>query len=213
MRTNPFYDAWTFLTGATDFPDSVGAWKYVLLALYWALLIGSCVVAARNWRTDPGQRDHVHVVTWICRVLIGTMWFQGSLWKLPLPVSGGFEFWTQELGKYAAFAWHRDLVAAVFLPNLAIINPLVFLTEISFATSLMLGVGVRFFATIAVLFSLHLWLGLYHHPNEWPWEYIFIAVIHALFVAYAAGRSLGLDALLRRGQYHGRLAKIFAIAT
>jgi hypothetical protein len=33
------------------------------------------------------------------RVMIGAMWFQGSLWKLPLPVSGGFEGWTKAIGE------------------------------------------------------------------------------------------------------------------
>jgi uncharacterized membrane protein YphA (DoxX/SURF4 family) len=213
MRTDPLHDAWLFLIGAADYPEEIGALKYVLVALYWALLVGSCVIATINWRSDPSQRDQAHIITWICRVLIGTMWFQGCLWKLPLPVSGGFEYWTQQLEKYAAFAPHRWLVAHVFLPNLAVINPLVFLAEISFAISLMLGIGVRFFATLALLFALHLWLGLYLHPGEWPWEYVFIAVINALFVAYAAGRSLGADALLRKQFYHGALANIIATAT
>jgi len=212
MRTNPLYDAWHFLIGATDYPAEIGALKYVLVALYWALLLGSCAIAVINWRSDPRQRDETHVATWICRVLIGTMWFQGCLWKLPLPVSGGFLYWTQQLEQYAAFAPHRWLVTHVFLPYLAIINPLVFLAEISFAISLMLGIGVRFFAAVAVLFSLHLWLGLYLHPNEWPWEYVFIAVIHTLFVVYAAGRCLGADALLRKRSHLGVIAKIVALA-
>ena len=76
----------------------------------------------------------------------------------------------------------------------------------------MLGIGVRFFAAVAVLFSLHLWLGLYLHPNEWPWEYVFIAVIHVLFVVYAAGRCLGADALLRKGRHQGVIAKVVAVA-
>src|SRR5437588_275745 len=59
-------------------------------------------------------------------------------------------------------------------------------------------VAVRLFALLAVGFSLHLWLGLYAHPAEWPWNYVFLAVVLALFVNYAAGRSLGADALLRR---------------
>jgi hypothetical protein len=25
------------------------------------------------------------------RVMIGTMWYQGSIWKLPLPVAGGLQ--------------------------------------------------------------------------------------------------------------------------
>jgi uncharacterized membrane protein YphA (DoxX/SURF4 family) len=213
MRTNPFYDAWLFLIGAADYPDEIGAWKYILVALYWGLLLGSCLIAAINWRNDPSQRDSTHAATWVCRVLIGSMWFQGCLWKLPLPVSGGFEYWTQQLEKYAAFAPHRWLVTHIFLPNLSFINPLVFLAEISFAISLILGGGVRFFAALAVLFAVHLWFGLYLHPGEWPWEYVFIAVIHVLFVAYAAGRSLGADALLRQGNYHGIFARIVAMAT
>jgi uncharacterized membrane protein YphA (DoxX/SURF4 family) len=213
MRSNPLYDAWLFLIGAADYPDEIGAWKYILVALYWGLLLGSCLIAAINWRNDPSQRDSTHVATWVCRVLIGSMWFQGCLWKLPLPVSGGFEYWTQQLEKYAAFAPHRWLVTHIFLPNLSFINPLVFLAEISFAIALILGGGVRFFAALAVLFAVHLWFGLYLHPGEWPWEYVFIAVIHVLFVAYAAGRSLGADALLRQGNYHGIFARIVAMAT
>jgi hypothetical protein len=30
------------------------------------------------------------------RFFIGTMWFQGSLWKLPLPISGGLDGWTRQ---------------------------------------------------------------------------------------------------------------------
>jgi uncharacterized membrane protein YphA (DoxX/SURF4 family) len=213
MRNDPIQDALLFLIGAADYPQEIGAAKYVLVALYWALIVGSCVIAAINWRSHPSQRDQANVVTWACRVLIGTMWFQGCLWKLPLPVSGGFEYWTQQLEKYAAYAPHRWLVTHVFLPNLLLINPLVFLTELSFAISLILGVGVRFFSALAILFSLHLWLGLYLHPGEWPWEYVFIAVIHALFLAYAAGRSLGVDALLQKGQHQGTFARIIAVAT
>lgn len=213
MRTNPFNDAWLFLTGAADYPDEIGSLKYILVALYWGILIGSCVIAAINWRDDPGQRDPAHVITWICRLLIGSMWFQGCLWKLPLPVSSGFEYWVQQLEKYAAFAPHRWLVTHVFLPNLAIINPLVFLAEISFAISLILGIGVRFFSAVAVLFALHLWLGLYLHPGEWPWEYVFIVVIHLLFATYAAGRSLGADALLRRQSHSGIVASLVGLAS
>ncbi len=36
------------------------------------------------------------------------------------------------------------------------------------------------------------------NPGEWPWEFIFIIVICWMFYLYAAGHSLGLDALLRR---------------
>jgi len=33
----------------------------------------------------------------------------------------------------------------------------------------------------------------YSHPGEWPWNYVFLAMINVLFFIYAAGRSLGVD--------------------
>jgi hypothetical protein len=34
---------------------------------------------------------------------------------------------------------------------------------------------------------------------EWPWSYLFLAMVMFFFVLHTAGRSLGLDAWLRRG--------------
>ena len=59
-------------------------------------------------------------------------------------------------------------------------------------------IAQRYLPRLAVGSSLHLWLGIYLHPGEWPWNYVFLAIILGLFAAYAAGRSLGADALLRR---------------
>ena len=85
-----------------------------------------------------------------------------------------------------------------------------FLAELSFATSLLLGIGVRPFALLAAFFSLHLWLGLYLHEGEWPRNYVFLAVIHVLFVAYAAGRSLGVNALVRRREHGSGVGRLLA---
>ena len=41
-------------------------------------------------------------------------------------------------------------------------------------------------------------IGLYRHPAEWPWEYIFIAIVQGQFAVYQAGRSLGIDAIRLR---------------
>jgi hypothetical protein len=45
-----------------------------------------------------------------------------------------------------------------------------------------------------------LWLGIYQPgaPAEWPWSYMFLAIVLLMFAIDAAGRSLGLDAWLRR---------------
>ena len=197
MRTNPFYDAWLFLMGQTEDHQKSGV-GYLLTALFLALLIASLLIAWRNWREHPTQRTGEHLATWFMRVMIGSMWFQGSLWKLPLPVSEPFRFWTGELSNFAAFGWHRGFVTNVFLPLLPLINPLVYLTELLLAVSFILGFLVRPFAAIGMVFVLHIWLGLYHHPHEWPWLYIFLVFVQGFFLVHGAGRSLGLDALLSR---------------
>jgi len=212
MRTNPFFDAWLFLIGATDDYRALGAFQYVMVTLFWVLLFASVLIALKNWSEDSEQRGAGPAITWVCRLLIGAQWFQGCVWKLPLPVSGGFEYWTGQMGEHAAFAFHRALVKSVYLPYLEIIDPLVFLAELAFAVSLMLGIGVRLVAAIAAVYSLHLWLGLYRHPAEWPWNYMFLAIVHVQFAVYAAGRSLGVDAMIRRRATSNVITRLAALA-
>jgi hypothetical protein len=63
---------------------------------------------------------------------------------------------------------------------------------------MILGLAVRFVGVLAVAYALQLWLGLYDNSAEWPWTYMFLALLMFLFVVEAAGRSLGFDAWLRR---------------
>jgi uncharacterized membrane protein YphA (DoxX/SURF4 family) len=200
MPKNPFTDIWQFLTGTTDDYLALGSWRYLLVALFLALVVASIIIAIRNWQEDPAQRTGTHFGTWAARVLIGTMWFEAMLWKLPLPVGGGLRYWTEQMGTRAAFEFHREFTTGFLIPNLHLFGPLVFLAELAFAVSLILGLGVRFAGVIGIFFVLHLWLGIYlpGNPAEWPWSYIFLAMLMFLFALYAAGRSLGIDAWLRR---------------
>ena len=79
-----------------------------------------------------------------------------------------------------------------------LLNVIAFLSELGMAAAFILGFGVRAFALLGMVFAAQLYFGLYTHPSEWPWEFIFIIVICWLFLINAAGRSLGLDAILRR---------------
>ena len=198
MRTDPFHDTWLFLTGRSEDLLALGAARWLLVALFLGLLAASAWIARENWRRDPSQRTAAHLWTWLFRVLMGAMWFQGSLWKLPLPVSDGFTYWTGQIAESAAFAFHRDFARDVLLPNLHLLQPVVFLAEMSFAVSIILGFAVRLFSLLSIVFVLQLWLGLYHHPHEWPWLFMFMVFTLGLFAVHGAGRSLGLDALLRR---------------
>lgn len=200
MPKNPITDIWQFLTGATGDHISLGLLGKILALLYVALLAGSIILAIVNWKEDAGQRSGTHAGMWLVRMLIGTMWFEGMLWKLPLPVSEGLKFWTEQMATRAAFDVHRDLVSQVLLPNMAYFGPLVFLAEFAFAVAFMLGVGVRLAGIVGILFVANLWLGIYRpgNPAEWPWSYFFLMMVMLLLSLHAAGRSLGLDAWLRR---------------
>ena len=193
-----FTDFWQFLTATTGDYLHQGNWCYLILALFWILLLASLAMAFRNWQEDSEQRTGRHFGIWLVRVLIGCMWFQGMLWKLPLPVSDGLQYWTEQESTSAAFEFHRTFLKDVVLPNMRLFGPIVFLAELAFAASMILGLAVRFVGVLAVAYTLQLWLGLYGNSSEWPWTYMFLAMLMFLFALESAGRSLGFDAWLRR---------------
>jgi uncharacterized membrane protein YphA (DoxX/SURF4 family) len=199
MRTNPFVDAWLFLSGNTGEHRASGV-GWLLTALFLVLLAASIWIAWANWRQDATQRTKEHVATWFMRVMIGVMFYQGSIWKLPFPVAGGFEAATRPIAEYAAVEVHRWIAKNIFLQLLPVLDPLVYLTELSLAVCFILGFLVRPLGVIGMLFVAHLWLGLYRQPEEWPWLYVFLIFVQGFFVVTNAGRSLGLDGLIARSQ-------------
>jgi uncharacterized membrane protein YphA (DoxX/SURF4 family) len=198
MPTNPLTDVLHFLTATTNDYLHQGAWRYLILALFWTLLLVSIAVAFRNWGEDPAQRTGRHLGLWVVRVLVGCMWFQGMLWKLPLPASDGLQYWTEQESTNATLEFQRTFLKDIVLPHISVFGPIVFLAELAFAASMITGLAVRFMGVLAVAYVLQLWLGLYGSSSEWPWTYMFLAMLMFLFAVENAGRSLGLDAWLRR---------------
>jgi uncharacterized membrane protein YphA (DoxX/SURF4 family) len=100
------------------------------------------------------------------------------------------------MGGRAALALHRDFVNTVILPNFDLFNPLVYLAELWFAATLILGLFMRLAATAAALFTLNLWLGIYNQrpgdPAEWSWSYMFLIFLCGTF-AVERSRSFGSE--------------------
>ena len=186
MRPNPLYDAAHFLTQP--------AW---FTAVFWLLLLAAAGIPVLVWRRDATQRTPRNLGILGLRVLMGAMWWQQTLWKIP-PNFDGLKFWMQQEADHAAIALQGALVRDVVLPNLAAFGPLVYLVEVAIGVSLLLGLFSRVGALLGLLMGLNLWLGLYSADHEWPWTYMFLVMIQAWFVIDPPGRVLGADLLLRR---------------
>src|SRR6266542_6062034 len=138
----------------------------------------------------------------IARIVIGFLWFQQLLWKLP-PDFGcgpagdqGLCDWMQReianplIPAYAIFV--RDLV----LPNLGVLGWLVWLTEAAIAVSLLFGVLTRLGGLLGFAQATNLLIGLAAVPHEWYWSYVMLALFCLLFALTSAGRWWGVDAWL-----------------
>jgi uncharacterized membrane protein YphA (DoxX/SURF4 family) len=194
MNPNPFSDTFAFLTQPS--------WATAIL---WLLLLASAAIAGYAWRTIPGQRSLAHLGNWGMRLLIGAMWWQQSLWKLPPFYTDhpeepfgttGLAYWMGLMGKHAAIPLQADFVNKIVLPHFYLFAPIVYGAEVFVAVSLILGLFVRLGSVIGALQILNLWLGLYSAPNEWPWTYFFLLLLMLNFALHHYGRSLGLDAIL-----------------
>ncbi|HVB15264.1 MAG TPA: hypothetical protein VNF04_01900 [Stellaceae bacterium] len=194
MNPNPVTDIIVFLTrpGGTTI-------------VFWLLLIASLLIAIYAFATRPEQRRAGHVARWLIRLLVGAMWWQQSLWKLPPYYTDqpkqpfgttGLAYWMKLMGQHAAIPAQADFVNHIVLPHFYLFAPVVYGLEVVTGASLMLGAGVRLFGILGALQILNLWLGLYSAPGEWPWTYFFLFLLQLIFAIDLYGRSLGVDAIL-----------------
>jgi uncharacterized membrane protein YphA (DoxX/SURF4 family) len=193
MKPNPLSDVLHFLVNP--------AWT---TAVYWLLVLGSIAIAVYAWRNISSQRSWSNVTDWLCRLFIGSMWWQQTLWKLPPyytdnpsePTTTGLYFWMTRMGDSASIPLQGDFVKHVVLPHFYLFAPVVYGLEVLTAVSLIFGLFVRFWGLIGALQILNLWLGLYNAEGEWPWTYFFLLTLQVIFAQHRYGRSLGLDAII-----------------
>jgi uncharacterized membrane protein YphA (DoxX/SURF4 family) len=195
MRDNPVHSFLQFMAGQSGDAINAGVFRWPAMMLWWLLLIAGVAVAAYNLQRDPEQRSIRHIAVCALRFVGGGFWFAGSLWKLPLPVSQGFRSWMEMCVKYSSYQWHSDFMG-LFLGYISIVGPLVYLLEITFCASLMLGFMVRPSNIVSSLFIVNLLIGLFNDPTEWVWTYVGLIISFAMFATTQAGRSLGIDNLL-----------------
>ena len=96
--------------------------------VFWLLLVASILLAVAAWRSDAMQRSPGHFGIWLIRLVMGAMWWQQSLWKIP-PNYDGLRYWMQQMVEHASIPLQGELVKDVVLPNIQIFGPLVYATE------------------------------------------------------------------------------------
>jgi uncharacterized membrane protein YphA (DoxX/SURF4 family) len=213
MPANPFTDAIAFLLQP--------GWT---TPVFWVLLLGSIAIALYVLRLIPEQRSFGHIGNWAIRLLIGCMWWQQTLWKIPPSYTDhpgqpfgatGLAHWIIIEGKSAAIPLQAEFVNNIVLPHFYLFAPVVYGLEVLTAISLMLGLFVRLGGIIGALQILNLWLGLYNAWGEWPWTYMFLLLLMIAFALHHYGRSLGLDAIIvaRLRPRRGVVAAGLAVAT
>jgi uncharacterized membrane protein YphA (DoxX/SURF4 family) len=196
MRDSPIHSFIQVMTGQIHDQLALGAYDPLVVIEAWVLFLGGLAIAAYVWRTMPAQRTAAHLATFGLRFAFAGLWYLGTLWKLPWPVSHGFKEWLTNTVTYSSFGWHAAIMQ-VFLDHIALVQPLVYLAETFFAIAMAFGIFVRLAGALAALFVLNLLVGLYNDPTEWVWTYVGIIGAHGMFAVTGAGQSLGLDAVLR----------------
>lgn len=184
MRPDPFHDVLAFL--------GKPAWYTGVFDL---LLVASVAIVVLAWRRYRTQRTLPDLGIWLLRVLVGAMWWQQSLWKIP-PDYGGLVYWMKQVVDHGAVPLQSRIVETLMIPHISVFGPVVYLLEVAIGVSLILGLLTRLGAALGALEAIYLWLGLYSAPGEWPWTYFFLIVIQILFTMQPPGRRLGADALL-----------------
>ena len=189
MRVDPVTDFLAFLT--KPFYSEPSFLHYV----YWVVAIASVSIAIAAWRAVPGQARGTHLWRFAMRFVIGSFWWQQTLWKFPTD-TGGLRYWTEQEVTNSAFAIQGRMVKTLVLPIFEPFAYGVYAFEVIVGVAILLGLWVRAFSALGALLILSLFLGLYRAPQEWPWSYLFLLLVMVTMVVENYGCSLGLDAYL-----------------
>ena len=152
----------------------------------------------------------------VARILVGYLWYQQILWKLPPNFSGnnGLRQWMLREVAHPLVPLYGAFVRDVALTHYHLFGWITFLTETAIALSLIFGLFGRLGALAGTLWAINLAVGLWNVPGEWYWTYLMLVLLNGIFLATAAGRYIGLDALVRGRVLpglHGGLARVVGL--
>ncbi len=132
----------------------------------------------------------------ILRIAVALLWIENAGWKTP-PDFASLEKFTTYAVEYPVFAPFTWLIENLVLPNFTIFGWMTLLVEASLGAFLLIGLATRLWALVGVGQSLAITLSVMNAPNEWEWSFYLMILAHLALFATAAGRSFGLDGVLR----------------
>ena len=147
-------------------------------------------------RVDPGYQQMDRWLVAVVRIGVAFMWIENSGWKRP-PEFSSLRRFTELAVEHPVVAPYSWLVERIILPNLAFFGWITLLLEASLGAFLLIGLLTRLWALIGISQSLIITMSVLNAPNEWEWSFYLMILAHLALFATAAGRSFGLDGLLR----------------
>ncbi len=132
----------------------------------------------------------------VVRIAAGVLWLSNLGWKTPSDF-GVLRNFTRDAVDHPVVAPYSWLTEHLILPHFTYFAWTVLFLETLLAASLMVGLFTRLFGVIGVVQAAFIGMSVAHAPGEWPWSYYLMVMVHVTIVATAAGRTWGLDELLR----------------
>ena len=134
----------------------------------------------------------------LLRIYLGVIFLAAAWPKLREDFTPALIGFVENIGLERGHAFYRPFLEEVVLPNASLFASLVSWGELLVGVSLVLGLMTRLSAAAAILLTLNYMFA----KGSWFWtpssnDAAFVAISLALLIG-AAGRTLGLDALLAR---------------
>lgn len=132
----------------------------------------------------------------VLRVGVALLWIENAGWKEPPDFTSLRKYSTYAVD-YPVFSPFTWVIEHLVLPHFTIFGWMTLLLEASLGAFLLLGLATRLWALLGVGQTLAITLSVLNGPNEWEWSYYLMILAHIALFATAAGRSFGLDGVLR----------------
>lgn len=140
----------------------------------------------------------------LLRVMFGILWLDAALQKAPWVINpqgrqfGWLSNWIWQEIQHPTFGFYKALLESVVFPNFTFFGYMSFFTELALGLALLFGVCTVLSGVGGALWQFNIALGSYSVPGEWYWIWPLLIAPHLVFAHSRAGRSVGLDLLLRR---------------